>query len=958
MAGTYQHVREMIRTMQGYLQSPGNADAQFVRDESVEYNDLCHEVNVRLSEVASLIDRGLREDAIEISTVNGDLLELFKILDFPERESWCELINQFGFQLPPPLDYESGTKLNSSHAIVAELTPILRKHRLLNLSRAPLSQRIVSLQRLHSKDPGNPIWPANGAELQKARIEQMREQVAQAVEIRDITTLHAIDKEIDSSIWWVDVPTDLKTKVKHTKSRFRNESQRSELLSQLQSLQQAYAAFDVSEAITIADQVRRGIEKQGFELTDPLIVDAQPALSWVDDQLAERAKVQRVANLTGSLETALDRHADRNTLARSLAAAEGLGEQIPVQLLQRGRERIESFEMIARRRTMLGIAVGVLALIAAGGGIGFVVMQQREATRIAELESTLDELLQAEKFEAAENFLNAIDAPTQNRAAFLAGRGTINEAIQANQKRTDAFNQVLDELKADRSGRPNYALISRLRKLAKTEEENNELALQEARAEDLRLQEKASTGAANSQALKAMQTKMDAFFQRPVLGEARLSELQQLRVEVASLVSRFQTSDVESATTASQLGKLLEAEENRVRRTLERDEGLVSITQSVGSFANYVAQTNRFIEQHPNDPTSIGLASVPAMGPLIDASQAWIDVLSADVYRTPADASVDSIITWLDLVTTAKKIAPDHPWADKANPLIPHLQSAITRSTAIQDLKNLIATPLLQERMFIYTEAGTESKYYSPMSPDQESATPHVVSYYADPLLLKQSKNFGLRYETQVLPGVVQAGHTQWAMATTAMLRSLDDKNFTPTCYRLLTKLHEVDGEKIDPIFRGLLMRSLLEIIAPASEPIRVGFESLIEKFNSSDVDWTSNWLSPLNSDPQVDRSRDAAVAVYPTALNWKARTEQMKTSFQTLREPRSFSPQWVGWVVRANDQWKVMISESLMGDNDSLVVILRENDRYRMEPLDRDRTSQSITNPKAQSVGLPVYRL
>ena len=91
MSVTYQNVREMIRSMQGFLRSPGDTDAQFIRDESVQYNDMCHDVNERLAAVADFVDKGLREEAIAFAETGGDLLDLFSILDFPEREQWLGL---------------------------------------------------------------------------------------------------------------------------------------------------------------------------------------------------------------------------------------------------------------------------------------------------------------------------------------------------------------------------------------------------------------------------------------------------------------------------------------------------------------------------------------------------------------------------------------------------------------------------------------------------------------------------------------------------------------------------------------------------------------------------------------------------------------------------------------------------------------------------------------------------
>lgn len=962
MATSNHHVRELIRTMQGYLQSPETADPQFVRDESVEYNEWCHEVNVRLTEVASFIDRGLREDAIEVSNTNGDLLELFEILDFPERDQWLALINRFALQLPPPLDYESGVKLNAAHARLNELTPILQKHRLLNLSRAPLSQRIALLRLLHSKDPNNPIWPTDATALQKARVEELKEQIDSVIAAEDTLTLDAIDKELHHGQWWVEVPKSLRTKVQHAKLRFRNESRRSQLQHRIGELQNAYAAFAVDEAITIADHVRAALAERNIAANDPLTHDAQPALAWVDEQLAERANAQRAARLIAALESALDQNADRETLARSLAAAEGLGERLPVRLFQRARERLESFEMITRRRTAMAIGAGVLALLAAAGGIGFVVMQQRETARIADLESTFTELIEAEKYEAAEGFLNSIDVPTRNRAVFLAGKETVRQALDAERERARAFAEILDQLKADSSGRPNYALISRLRKLAQTDEENNEVALQEALAEDLRLKEKAVSSEANSKTMSQLQSDVDALFQSGSAGDARQNQLLALQAEVAKTVLRFQTSDPNSAASAAQLGKLLDAERTRVDRLIQRDQSLAKITQAIGVFDTYAAAIEEFVDDHSDDPLSVGLAGVSERRSQAITNQAWIDVLSANAYRNPATADELQSSAWMKLFANAKGLAPNHPWAEQPERFAPQYEAIANRSSATDGLKALMTTPLLQRPMYLYPEAKTQAKYYSPVPPDHEGETPHVVDYYADPLLLTQSKNFGLRYDTLVRPNVVVAGHTEWARQATELVQSLDEPsartNFTPTGYRLINTLRKVPPKTIDLIFRGLLMRSLLETITPASEPLRVGFGGLIDEFDASEVDWTSNWLSPKDSDPQVDQSRLAASSVFPTASDWATREKAMRQSFQNFRNPRPPAPRWVGWVVRDEDRWTVMPPDAMetTTSKNQLAIIRSDEGKFQIEPLRTNSDSDQITNPRARVIGAAVY--
>jgi hypothetical protein len=948
-----------------YLQSPSSADFEFVRDESVAYNDLCHETNARLSAVAELIDHGLREDALQLAAVDGDLLRLFELLDFPQREHWVAWVASLALQPPPDLDYESATKLNAAHAKVAELAPLMKRHRMLNLARASVRKRIAALQALHVNDSENPIWIEDAATLQLLRVEQIREELQQAIDIDDDETFRALVSEVKQTQWWIELPSKLKSQLAQGKKHLDDRAARQQLQTQIDQLQNAYAAFDIPAATACAELVRTTLASMPLSADDPIVYEASPALAWVDEQAVELAEQRRAAGLIGRLEEALDRGADRDTIALALAAAEGLGDRLPRTLRQRSRERLDSFEMVTRRKSMMMIVAATLALAAIGGSVAWFVMHQKEGARIADLETTFTELLDQQRFEEADRFFDSLDGPTRARAVFLAGKQTITQQLTVETERAGAFAEVLAELEADTSTKPNYALLTRLRNLAKTQDEQTKLALQEAIAEDRRLLEKQASGATSSAELEELQQSIDHFFDSELMGEQRFQRLRQLQTETATLVVRLNSMSPELASVATQLGKLLDAENVRLTQTMQRDNAINEITNAVGDQSRFLAELKRFAETQPDDPMSVSLKDLPEDAFEIEKSAAWIAVIADAAMQNPASVDASVSTRWLSRFEQAEQIAPQHPFSSRPRAVLPHMQSIVQRPQAIATITSISQSNLLLP-MYVYTQPETNAQFYSPLPPDRNDAKAHVVDYYADTLLLERTQNFGVRYQDDVRPHVFLAGHSVFGKTLRDTLAELNETNFTVKSYRILDELKRIDDTKIDPIFKVLLLRKLLEAMLPASHPLSVGFESMLANITRSELDLTSNWLSPGDGDPNVVAARETASELLNDIGDWKQATEAMSLSFKTVRRPAPAPPRWIGWVSQVDGQWYGMLkSPTSVNANDDLVVVRYDQSAGgELVSIKNSQTNSRMTQrimidePRALVVGLPIYQM
>jgi hypothetical protein len=274
----------------------------------------------------------------------------------------------------------------------------------------------------------------------------------------------------------------------------------------------------------------------------------------------------------------------------------------------------------------------------------------------------------------------------------------------------------------------------------------------------------------------------------------------------------------------------------------------------------------------------------------------------------------------------------------------------------LSKIRGLLQSELLGQ-MYLYPDLQ-KGWFYSDVSPRRDSPTAHVVEYFADLSLNRQTKNFGSRYSEQVLPRVRPAGHSAYAIKAAQTVASVDQGDFTPALYRVINELRalEVDTE-IDPIFKLDLMRRLLQIGVDGSEPLRVGFHDWRTALESSDFPWDANWMSPGDSDPQVSEARGEARSLLQGFGDWDGRVKRMGESFRRFREPRRRPPKWIGWVAGKEDGY-VGLLRSDAADGELFVLVSDQatgrTSLVEIGPLTHG-SMLNIESTAAQAIGAPI---
>src|SRR3954471_2216372 len=178
----YQRVVEFLRDFRG---AAVQAVTDEVRDAATAYATLCAEANERLRQCNTLLQRGLRGEAINLAEATPNLLDLVAALDLPDPEGWAEFCQRTDRPVPPPLQIDRASQLNDAYGQDQPVEQLFSRHRRLALSHAPIGRRLDVMRQIAQMDT-SPFWEKDIRTFEHARIKELRVSFSQAVQQKDL----------------------------------------------------------------------------------------------------------------------------------------------------------------------------------------------------------------------------------------------------------------------------------------------------------------------------------------------------------------------------------------------------------------------------------------------------------------------------------------------------------------------------------------------------------------------------------------------------------------------------------------------------------------------------------------------------------------------------------------------------------------------------------------------------
>jgi hypothetical protein len=295
----YQEIPEAIRSFLSAKGHPWSADLSEV---ATAYTALCREANDRLRRCGEYLRRGLRSEALQLAECQPKLLPLVEALKLPDRSAWAHACVANQLPAPPELLTESLDQLEAAAEIELRLQPLLARHRLLSLAKAPVRDRMEVLFPLHEKDPGNPVWVENLRTLGAIRLKQIRSEAQTAYRVKDVPSLEQLTAELTNNTWHVDVPEELLKGVERAAGSLRLEATKDELRPLLAELRTAHTKKDFDRASEVLKRWQAIIDARQLVLPTALQEAIRPLVAWVAAEKRRRTQSEKMERMQPALD--------------------------------------------------------------------------------------------------------------------------------------------------------------------------------------------------------------------------------------------------------------------------------------------------------------------------------------------------------------------------------------------------------------------------------------------------------------------------------------------------------------------------------------------------------------------------------------------------------------------------------------------------------------------------------
>lgn len=112
---------QVVHDIRAFLRAADLTRLEQLQQLATQYAEACESVNGRLEVCEDLLQRGLRKEAVVLAQVEPALLDLYTVLDFPERATWEQLTGTFKAARPPKLREAAADDLRQAFAAERKL---------------------------------------------------------------------------------------------------------------------------------------------------------------------------------------------------------------------------------------------------------------------------------------------------------------------------------------------------------------------------------------------------------------------------------------------------------------------------------------------------------------------------------------------------------------------------------------------------------------------------------------------------------------------------------------------------------------------------------------------------------------------------------------------------------------------------------------------------------------------
>jgi len=953
---TYQYY---IDDIQSAVFSPETAEPDFLRDSAAQYAEACAEVNDRLREVARLLHRGLRSEALQLAEEEPNLLDTVASLDFPELPTWTELLIGWGMAPPPPLLIELAADINQAYADQQPLESLLKQHRLFALGRAPLAARIHILRQINKADADSATWEADLVSLEEARLKEIGGEAEAASRSKNLSDLAAIVAELSDKQWTVTTPTSLMTRVNGLHEKLAGKLALDELTSVEVNLNAAHMALDIDAAREVRSRWEELAQTAKLLPNNPLAQQAVPALEWIAGQdRRDEVQVKRTTAI-GALQEALEDEVPIEDLERLYQATLLFDDPIEPQLKSRVDQRLHVLALGAKRKHRILLTAIVSAVLMVGGLVVWVIFLQSHNQTVAQTVDSLQELISQNSYEGAQQFYEEVATSAPKVAGspkVQEQKAKLDEAIAKEMSRANSFAQNMSRAEQTGPKSPDRIALAEAKKIAVLPDEKARVAEMESEIaavlHDVQLEQDS-----------LLAGKINSFLERIKGLETQANE--GLEVQEAMLIALRRTMEsakkelpVASAAMRAQLEPLLgridairKIRKARAVITASRDK----ITAAVGNVASFRSALEEFATAHPESSLARNMPQLRKDSSLWEGVVQWgqlsVPVPAAGASDISAEQATDFLKRGRELQGKFGNIPLDKSFQQLESPMEP-IANRVTEdgSTILSGVKELLQDHLIRRLWMLEDNKGL--RYYCRKKPESGKNSVRFKYVAGFDLVEKTGtvRSIDIKYNGLAPQSIASQKCLQW-------IDQIESKGWERTFTGIVKTI--VDQEEIDPILKIVLLKRILEAAASGSYPMEEAFGDYRNRLDAADVDLSVPWMDPRNQSVLAERGR--AEFLLGSLPDLKDIILNTASRLKSVRQESVDGIRWIGWLHRHSlGDWQMLGQEEGLTDGDLVVIDMQEGSSgatFHVVGKTKDnKTELSASNPTMLIEGRPVF--
>ncbi|MGA2067053.1 MAG: hypothetical protein ABSG86_18890 [Thermoguttaceae bacterium] len=913
----YQRITDDVRSA---LVNNGLDGEDFLQAAAADYSLAADEVNDRLRHCAAMLRKGLRGEAIRLCEIEPNLLDAVAVLDFPERNSWADLLQMRGLIPPAGLLVDLAAELNEAYAIEEPLAALMGRHRLLAMSRAPLSLRLQTLRQLAEADRDNPVWEKDIPAFEEERLKEIHHEVAQAIASGDAAALAALAGEVAIDIWRHRPPESLFVKITAARTDLARKEGLAEMRRVEGRLGEAHMAMDMQAGRELRGRWNQLLDAWRTAVSPETLDRVAPALEWLREQDELAAQEARHAAALAALDAAIGgrRPVEDVTRLHCEAAREG---DVPEDLHSRYREYLAAQEMAQRRRARWAIA-GLAAMVLLIAGLATVATLKKRFDRLVEAAvQKIDGLLKVGKIaqlNEAQNFVDQLAAESPRVAdapEVRELREQIGKALEAERVRKESFLREVQRAKESlKDETRDYGALKKASSLASPEfkEETAALGSLEKAFGDLGTEIQQRVDDEFSKKLGSFDGEI-AKVEKKIESEPKwcLDELKRIDKALKDLkeAARAGSPGVspEVLTKADPLQKRIGDGLDQVDKREGQRHFEEQITTVCGDPAQFSRKLLEYAEKYPEDKRSTSFRQVAEETALWKWLADWNDVVQGVGRCSVAQIDRRAAAGHLARLGKLLKDRAGHPDAVAFRRRWEYLKAVAGRvdgdgNPIESPLKRLFADPLVAGAWLVEDKAG--HRYYvlqdlGPKLEDVRAVSPsanYAVEYVKGfDFSTKKARSISVSELT-----CREAPQRKIAVKAALILKDLKDADWESPFCKIVDAISS--DEKTDPLLRLALLKQTLELGSKGSPCFEDAAKPYLTALQDAGIP-NVNWLDPNGSD-EVDKYRSSAKTALAGCASfgegYKAAYEQWRSVF----EPAGWEFRWVGWLHKSGEKW------------------------------------------------------